>query len=262
MGAWPPTHRREAVRCWRLARGPHSSGLLEAARARGIWVAVCDRDPAAPGFVYADRRCIVSTDDEPAIDRLASALSLDGLIAPGTDPPVAVAARVAEKLGLPHPISAATAVLATSKLRQREALAAAGVPQPRWEVAGGLDGVSIAPPLVVKAADRTGRAGLSLVRRRSDLEEALASARRASRSGAVLVEEYVEGPEVTVTGFSAGGLVRSARGHRLPRRRRRGARRPARPRLALAVRRGGGRGDAPRGRGARDRRGPLADPAA
>ena len=202
MAADPPQRGRSLLA---FGAGPAQLGLLEAARARGIWVAVCDRDPAAPGFAYADRRCIVSTDDEPAIDRLASALSLDGLIAPGTDPPVAVAARVAEKLGLPHPISAATAVLATSKLRQREALAAAGVPQPRWEVAGGLDGVSIAPPLVVKAADRTGRAGLSLVRRRSELEEALASARQASRSGAVLVEEYVEGPEVTVTGFSAAG---------------------------------------------------------
>jgi biotin carboxylase len=185
--------------------GPAQLGLLEAARARGIWVAVCDRDPAAPGFVYADRRCIVSTDDGPAIDRLASALSLDGLIAPGTDTPVAVAARVAEKLGLPHPISAATAVLATNKLRQREALAAAGVPQPRWEVVSSLEGVSIAPPLVVKAADRTGRTGLSLVRRQPELDDALAAARRASRSGAVLVEEYVEGPEVTVTGFSAAG---------------------------------------------------------
>ncbi len=188
-----------------LGAGPAQLGLLETARAHGIWTAVCDRDPAAPGFAFADRRCIVSIDEESAIERLASALPLDGVIAAGTDTPVAVAARIADKLGLAHPLKPATAILATNKLRQREALAEAGVPQPRWEVVGGNGTSEIPPPVVVKAADRSSRGGLSLVRRAAGLERALASAREVSRSGVVLVEEYVDGPEVTVTGFSAGG---------------------------------------------------------
>ena len=106
------------------------------------------------------------TDDEPALERLASALPIDGVISPGTDPPVAVAARIAEKLGLPHPISSATAVLATNKLRQREALAEAGVPQPRWQIATQDEAFDPPLPAVVKAADRTARAGLSLVAQR------------------------------------------------------------------------------------------------
>ena len=139
-----------------LGAGPAQLGLLEAAHDRGLWVAVVDRDPAAPGFRFADRRCILSTEDEPAIERLAAALSLDGVIAPGTDWPVAVAARVADKLGLPHPISPATAVLATNKLRQRERFEEAGVPQPRWQVVS--DGVAeVEPPCVVKAPDRQGQ---------------------------------------------------------------------------------------------------------
>ena len=188
-----------------LGAGPAQLGLLEAAKSAGIWTAVCDRDPSAPGFAYADRRCIVSTDDEAAIDRLASALPLDGVIAPGTDTPIAVAARVAAKIGLPHPISPQTALLATNNARRREALAEAGVPQPRWQVVSSPGEVELPFPLVVKQADRGGRAGLAYVRRPAGLESAFAQARRASRSGAVLVEEYVDGPEVSVTGFSAGG---------------------------------------------------------
>ena len=158
--------RERSPRLLVLGAGPAQLGLLEAARAHGIWTAVADRDPAAPGFALADRRCIVSTEDEPAIERLAAALELDGVIAPGTDWPVGVAARVAEKLGLPHPISPATAVLATNKLRQRERFAAAGVPQPRWQVVS--DGESeLEPPCVVKAPDRQGQKGLSLVLDRS-----------------------------------------------------------------------------------------------
>jgi biotin carboxylase len=187
-----------------LGAGPAQLGLLEAARAKGIWTAVADRDPAAPGFPLADRRCIVSTEDEPAIERLAAALSLDGVISPGTDWPVAIAARIAEKLGLPHPISPATAVLATNKLRQRERFDEAGVPQPRWQVMSD-DAFDLEPPYVVKAPDRQGQKGLSLVREPREAAEAIAAARASSRSGAVLVEEVVDGPEVTVIGFSAQG---------------------------------------------------------
>jgi biotin carboxylase len=187
-----------------LGAGPAQLGLLEAARGRGVWTAVADRDPAAPGFRLADRRCLVSTEDEPALERLAAALDVDGVISPGTDWPVAVAARIAHKLGLPHPISPQTAVPATNKLRQRERLAAAGVPQPRWHVVTGRD-VTVEPPCVVKAADRQGQRGLTLVRSRAELPEAIATAQAASRLATAIVEELADGPEVTVIGFSAKG---------------------------------------------------------
>ncbi|HZQ02951.1 MAG TPA: ATP-grasp domain-containing protein [Gaiellaceae bacterium] len=197
-------HRARSPRLLVLGAGPAQLGLLEAARAHGVWTAVADRDPAAPGFALADRRCIVSTEDEPAIERLAAALELDGVIAPGTDWPVAVAARVAEKLGLPHPIAPATAVLATNKLRQRERLAEAGIPQPRWQLVTGEE-TDLVPPCVVKAPDRQGQKGLSLVLDPEELPAAIAVARSSSRGGTALVEELVDGPEVTVSAFSAGG---------------------------------------------------------
>jgi biotin carboxylase len=213
--------REKSARLLVLGAGPAQLGLLEAASERGVWTAVADRDPAAPGFRLADRRCIVSTEDEPAIERLAAALDLDGIIAPGTDWPVAVAARVAEKLALPHPVTAATAVLATNKLRQREALDGAGVPQPRWQAVTDTAEIDLELPLVVKAPDRQGQKGLSLVRTREELPAAIAAARTASRNGVAIVEELVDGPEVTVIGFSTGGDFSAlAVTDRLPSRRR------------------------------------------
>ena len=200
--AEPPVRGRRLLV---LGAGPAQLGLIEAAGAHRIWTAVCDRNPGAPGLALADRRCIVATDDEQGIERLASALPLDGVISPGSDPPVIVAARVAEKLGLAHPISVPTAALATNKLRQREALADAGVPQPGWRLAGADEALDSIAPVVVKAADRTGRTGIALVLRPSEFRRAVEAARRASRSGAVLVEEFLDGPEVTVSGFSAAG---------------------------------------------------------
>jgi biotin carboxylase len=190
-----------------LGAGPAQLGLLEAARARGLWVAVVDRDPGAPGFHLADRRCILSTEDEPAIERLVGALGIDGIISPGTDWPVAIAARLAERAGLPHPISPQTAVLATNKLRQRERLGEAGVPQPRsWAVGANDEPPAVDGPVVVKAPDRQGQKGLTLVVDPAALVPAIETARAAARNGLALVEELVDGPEVTVVGFSIDGV--------------------------------------------------------
>lgn len=185
-----------------LGAGPAQLGLLEAARSRDdVFVVAVDRDPLAVGLSLADERAVLSSEDEQGIDRLARAREVDGIVSPGADWPVGIAARIAERLGLAHPLDARTAAVATSKLRQHERFAAAGVPYPRVSV----DIETAAVPCVVKAPDRQGQRGLSLVRDRSALAAAIEEAREASRGGGVIVEELVEGPEVTVNAVSVGG---------------------------------------------------------
>jgi biotin carboxylase len=188
-----------------LGAGPAQLGLLAAARDRGLFVIAVDRDPAAPGFRFADRRAILSAEDAPTIERLASAEHIDGVIAPGIDWPVGIAARVAERLGIPHPVEPASAVLSTSKLRQRERFAEAGVPQSRWKLVTEPDD-ELGFPCVVKAPDRQGQRGLSLVRDRSELAAAVEEAMASSRTRVCMIEELVDGPEVTVNAFSRAGV--------------------------------------------------------
>jgi biotin carboxylase len=208
-----PERERDPQRLLVLGAGPAQLGLLAAARNRDLYVIAVDRDPSAPGFRYADRRAIVSTEDEPAIERLAGAERVDGIIAPGIDWPVAIAARVAQRLGLPHPVSPETAVLSTSKLRQRERFAEAGVPQPAYEVCSGAKeaaaaGKRLGYPCVVKAPDRQGQRGLTLVAEARRMASAVEIALDASRSATLLVEEHVPGRELTVNGFSVDGKFR------------------------------------------------------
>ena len=187
-----------------IGAGPAQLGLLEAARARGLFTIVVDRDPSAAGFALADRRAIISTEDERGIERLAAAERIDGVISPGIDWPVGIAARVAAKLGVPHPLEPAVAVLAVSKARQRARFEAAGVPQPRWWL---VSEPEAGPPLpcVVKAPDRQGQRGLYLVATPFELRAGIEAAMNASRTGTCLVEELVDEPEVTVNAFSVGG---------------------------------------------------------
>jgi biotin carboxylase len=184
--------------------------VLAAARAAGLNVVAADRDPSAPGFRYADRRAIVSIEDEPAVERLARAEEVDGIVAPGSDHAVAIAARVAERLALPHPLASGTAQLAVSRRRQRERLAEAGIAQPRSIVCRSLDEVTTAAealgyPVVVEAPKRTGERGVGLAADRQTLAEVASEALAQSRGEYCLVEELVGGRIVTVNAFSLGG---------------------------------------------------------
>jgi biotin carboxylase len=187
-----------------LGAGPAQLGLLEAAQARDVFTIAVDRDPGAPGFALASRRAILSAEDERGIERLAEAERIDGVIAPGIDWPVGIAARVAAKRRLPHPLEPASAVLAVSKGRQRERFDEAGVPQPRWRLVSEAE-AGLPVPCVVKAPDRQGQRGLTLVYEESELAAAIEKSIEASRNGFALVEELVEGPELTVNAFSVDG---------------------------------------------------------
>jgi len=123
---------------------------------------------------------------------------------------VAIAARVAARLGIAHPLEPPTAQAATSKLRQRERFAEAGVPHAGYRVCSSLAEASAAAaelgfPCVVKAPDLQGQKGLGLVQDAGGLAEVFDEARGLSRSSVVLVEELVAGRELTVNAFSVDG---------------------------------------------------------
>jgi biotin carboxylase len=187
-----------------LGAGPAQLGALRAARALGVTAIACDKatDTLALRLGLVDVHERVSTFDAEGIERVARAHGANGLIAPGTDGPVRVAAAVAARLGLPHPLSPEVAVRATDKLAQRAAFAADGVPQPAL-----LDpSAPWSGPVVVKPSLAQGQRGLTRVTAADDLAPALEHARRESRDGEALVEELVAGDEVTVNAFLQDGF--------------------------------------------------------
>ena len=187
-----------------LGAGPAQLGALRAARRAGVFTIACDKAPDALALRLAlvDVHEPVSTFDVEGVERVARAHAADGLIAPGTDGPVRVAAEVAARLGLSHPLTPAVAVASTDKLAQRAAFAAAGVPQPAL-----IDpDAPYTRPVVVKPSLAQGQRGLTRVDRAEDLAPALERAREESRDGEALVEELIEGDEVTVNAFLHGGF--------------------------------------------------------
>jgi biotin carboxylase len=198
------------VRLLVLGAGPPQLGVLAAARRRGLTVIAADRDPSAPGFKYADRRAIVSIEDEPAVDRLARAEAVDGLIAAGTDHAVGIAARIAQRLGLPHPLTPEAAALSVSRLRQRERLAEAGFAQPRslacrTAAEAAAAAAELGYPLVVEAPNSLGERAVRLARTADELAAATAGALAEARGDYCLVEELPGLRPVTAHAFAVDG---------------------------------------------------------
>ncbi len=201
-----------AARLLVLGAGPAQLGILGAARRRGLTVVAADRDALAPGFQLADRRAVVSIEDEPAIERLARAEEADGILTAGTDHAVAIAARIAQRLGLPHPLTPEVAQLAVSKQRQRERLAQAAIPQPRSIVCRSPEEVLAAAdelgyPVVIEAPNRLGERGVGLAVDRDAVAAAAADALAEWQGDYLLVEELVGGRLVTVDAFSVDGRL-------------------------------------------------------
>ncbi|MGW4021856.1 ATP-grasp domain-containing protein [Streptomyces sp. NPDC005009] len=153
----------------------------------------------------------------PRVERLHSVLGFDGVIT-SCDYYLSVVARTAARLGLPGPAPEAVGN-ACRKDATRRVLADAGVPGPRFAVHEEWAGLArsareIGYPLVVKPVDLC--AGMYV--RRVDDEEQLAAAVKAlgefpvnargqRRAPVVLLEELLDGPEVSVETVSHAGAV-------------------------------------------------------
>ena len=192
-----------------LGAGPAQLGAFRAARRLGVETIACDRDADALALRLglADLHEQVSTFDADGIERVVRTHAAGGVIAPGTDGPVRVAAEVAARLGLAHPLAPDAAALTTDKRAQRAALAAAGIAQPAVIEAG----EPWSGPVVVKPSVAQGQRGLRLVEQPGDLASALEHARAVSRDGEALVEQFVAGDEVTVNAFLYDGFHRGRR---------------------------------------------------
>ncbi|HVU20978.1 MAG TPA: ATP-grasp domain-containing protein [Rhizomicrobium sp.] len=195
------------------------SGGIEAvdaakrAKEMGLYVVVSDRDPEAPGFAFADS-CIIADVYGPAETAAAAERfnrkirRIDGVICVAADAPVTVA-TVAARLRIPG-ISVETAELASDKLAMKRRFAERGVPVPWFSeihTVQELQRVAIerGRNLVIKPVDSRGSRGVQRIAQVENLAKAYALARSHSPSERVMVEEYLDGPQVSTESIVIDG---------------------------------------------------------
>ncbi len=188
---------------------------IELAKARGLHVVVSDMNPDAPGFKVADDALIASTYDveqtvDAALHYNANVRKIDGVMCLGADVPRTVAA-VAKALDLPG-ISEHSAMLAADKLAMKNQFSKDGVPAPWFQpVADVHDLKKIVcqhkETLVIKPADSRGSRGVQRINARTDLESAFRKAQTESPTDRVMVEEYLDGPQISTESIVLDGVA-------------------------------------------------------
>ena len=175
---------------------------IKKAREMGFYIGVVDYDPNAVGITFADEYFNVSTIDIDGVTKVAKEFGPDGIVTLATDMPVRSIAAACRECGLPA-ISFETAVNATDKAGMIRAFEEFGVEHPWYFIAENkmaFDNIlsDVSYPCIMKPTDNSGSRGVVLVHSRDELEREYHYSQSESRGGAVIIEEYMQGPEFSV----------------------------------------------------------------
>lgn len=183
---------------------------IKHAKELGYYVGVADYDPHAVGIPFADEYYNVSTIDEEGVCQAAKDFGADGIITLATDMPMRSVAYTCEKLGLVG-ISYDTAIKATDKGEMIRVFEETGVEHPWYYVVSSPMDVmdiihKVTYPCIAKPTDNSGSRGIMLAHNPEELLTAVAYSAKNGRGGNVIIEEYMEGPEVSVEVIAYRGI--------------------------------------------------------
>jgi biotin carboxylase len=184
------------------------------AKEMGLQVIAVDMDKNAVGFKHADVCLEISTIDIYRVVEAAKQYKIDGVMTLASDMPMRTVAAVAKELNLVG-VSEETALKATNKAVMRDCLNEHRVPIPKFYKVQNYDSYlnaiqQISGKLIVKPADNSGSRGIYLLRDINDkklINYAFKYSKKYSRTGEIVVEEFMEGPEVSVETLSIEGEV-------------------------------------------------------
>ena len=181
------------------------------AKEMGLHVAVVDFNPQAVGIPYADKYYNASTMDEDAVLAAAENYLPDGIMTLATDMPMRGVAKTSDKLHL-HSISYETALKATDKYDMIKAFKEHNVPSPGYFDVASFEELKVLEgkidfPCIIKPTDNAGSHGVAKVYSFQELLDNYEYAHSCSRHGKVIIEEYLDGPEVSVEVMVVNGQV-------------------------------------------------------
>ncbi len=133
---------------------------------------------------------------------------IDGICTIASDTAAPTVAYVAEQMGLVGN-SYEASLKANNKILMRNAFAAANVPCPRYWCISGYSPITdnLSPlPLIVKPSDRSGSLGVVKVEKEEDLLPAIKAAQEYSFKHEAIVEQFIEGREISVEFISYRGV--------------------------------------------------------
>lgn len=149
----------------------------------------------------------ISVTEKEGILKVCKEEQIDGVCTIASDVAAPTVAYIANALGLSGNDYDA-AVRANNKFLMRNALTKADVPCPQYRMVtstDSLNGTELRFPVIVKPTDRSGSMGVAKVTQPENLSSAIEQALSLSFKHEAMVEEFIEGREISVEFISCQG---------------------------------------------------------
>ena len=188
--------------------------VIHTARKMGCQVIVTDYNSDAIGMKDADIPIVMSTRDIEGSVRVAKKQNeltpIHAVLTVGTDASMTVAA-VANALNLPG-IKYEDAEAATNKIKMRTRFKEHNVPSPKFLSVWSLKDAkkactSLGFPVVIKPSDNMGGRGVMRIDNNNEIADAFQFAKSASPSGELIIEENMDGPELSIDAIIYNGEI-------------------------------------------------------
>ncbi len=184
-----------------------STDIVEYAREKGVYTIVTDYLPPERSAAKraADEVAEISTGDVDELIRFAKEKGVDAAFAGVSEFNIESARKINDALGVPFYYTTEQWDMFMKKDRFRELCEKYHVDTPKTYFSGDghslTDAVveSIEYPVIIKPVDNGANVGITICRSSENLKEAVSTALAASDAGRIIIEQFVTGPEISMT---------------------------------------------------------------
>lgn len=191
-----------------LAGGFPQIKLIEELKKRGYFVILADYNEEPVAKKFCDKYYRESTLDVNVIKKIAIEENVEFLITACTDQALLTVAKVSEELNLPCYIDYQTALNVTNKQYMKDVFVKNNISTAKHIIMEKFDETKIKDfsyPMIVKPVDCNSSKGVIKVFNIEELKNAFELDIKLSRTKTAIIEEFIEGPELTVDVYVENG---------------------------------------------------------
>jgi len=188
-----------------IGGGIETTPGVKYAKSIGLKVIVSDLNPLAPCMEFADYKIIQDIYDIEQSYKSAKKIhdtiqKIDGVICMASDVPLTVS-YIASKLALPG-IPVNSAKIVSDKVLMKSVFNEHKLPVPMFDEIFSIEDLrkklnSYQFPIVIKPVDSRGARGVQKINKIADIDQAFKIAKSYSPTNRVMIEEYLEGPQIS-----------------------------------------------------------------
>ncbi len=191
-----------------------TSDLITLAHRNGIFIGVADYNKNTYVKSIADVAYDIDIKNVDAMVELIKKEKYDGIISNFADSIMMYVSEIADKLGMAVPYNKNQLLMSTDKQYFKDKCIEYGIVVPKeykYDKQEDINNINF--PVIVKPIDSSGSRGISICSIKEEFYSAYDKSLEFSKSGKVIIEDYIEGEEINITYIINKGNIKLAAIH-------------------------------------------------